>query len=91
MAEDAITLIDIRNPAEHELGTIPDAIPIPLAHLRSRLSELSTTKPIVVHCASGWRSSVAASLLRAQRFNKVSDLVGGYNAWVNARASIQHR
>ncbi|MGV9747505.1 rhodanese-like domain-containing protein, partial [Rhodococcus zopfii] len=38
-------------------------------------------KPIVVHCAGGWRSSVAASLLRAQGFENVSDLTGGYNAW----------
>ncbi|MGN0124086.1 MAG: rhodanese-like domain-containing protein, partial [Rhodococcus sp. (in: high G+C Gram-positive bacteria)] len=41
-------------------------------------------KPIVVHCAGGWRSSVAASLLRAQGFGNVTDLLGGYNAWAES-------
>jgi rhodanese-related sulfurtransferase len=47
---------------------------------------LPTGKPIVVHCAGGWRSSVAASLLRAQGFDQVWDLAGGYNAWLAAHA-----
>ncbi|MDI9947586.1 MBL fold metallo-hydrolase [Rhodococcus sp. IEGM 1305] len=80
-ADDAITLVDIRNPAERDFGVIPGAIPVPLAQLRSRAQELPTGKPIVVHCAGGWRSSVAASLLRARGIERVSDLVGGYNAW----------
>jgi hydroxyacylglutathione hydrolase len=87
LAEDAVTLIDIRNPGELQNGVIPGAIHIPLAQLRVRANELPTDKPIVVHCASGWRSSVAASLLRAQGFRQVSDLVGGYNAWSRAHAA----
>ena len=86
LAEDAVILIDIRNPGEVELGRIPGSINIPLAQLRARLDMLPTDKPIVVHCAGGWRSSVAASLLRAQGFDNVSDLAGGYNAWVDAHA-----
>ncbi len=85
--EDAVTLIDIRNPGEREFGVIPAAMPMPLAQLRVRLSEVPTDKPIVVHCASGWRSSVAASLLRAQGFQRVSDLAGGYTAWVQAHTA----
>ncbi|WP_102145748.1 MBL fold metallo-hydrolase [Mycobacterium hubeiense] len=86
LADDAVTLIDIRNPRELEFGVIPGATHIPLAQLRSRLDEIPTDKPIVVHCAGGWRSSVAASLLRAQGFGGVSDLAGGYNAWADAHA-----
>ena len=86
LAEDAAILIDIRNPAEVALGSIPGAIHVPLAQLRARLDLLPTDRPIVVHCAGGWRSSVAASLLRAQGFERVSDLTGGYNAWVEAHA-----
>jgi hydroxyacylglutathione hydrolase len=52
---------------------------------------VSTAKPIVVHCASGWRSSVAASLLREHGFENVADLAGGYNAWVRAGASRASR
>ncbi|KUI16081.1 sulfurtransferase [Mycobacterium lehmannii] len=83
-----VTLIDIRNPGEREAGGIPGSIHIPLAQLRNRMSEVPTDKPIVVHCAGGWRSSVAASLLRANGFRKVSDLLGGYAAWVDAHATV---
>lgn len=88
LADDAVTLIDIRNPGERESGTIPGATPIPLAQLRTRLADVPSDKPIVVHCAGGWRSSVAASLLRAQGFDNVSDLAGGYNAWADAHAAV---
>lgn len=84
LAVDGVTLVDIRNPGEREFGTIEGAVPIPLAQLRTRLEQVPTDKPIVVHCAGGWRSSVAASLLRAQGFDRVSDLLGGYDAWSEA-------
>jgi rhodanese-related sulfurtransferase len=87
LAEDAVTLIDVRNPGELESGVIPGAVHIPLAQLRLRVTEVPTGKPIVVHCAGGWRSSVAASLLRANNFGQVSDLLGGYNAWVDAHVT----
>jgi hydroxyacylglutathione hydrolase len=87
LADDAVTLVDIRNPGERESGAIPGSIPIPLAQLRARLEQVPVGKPIVVHCAGGWRSSVAASLLRAQGFENVTDLLGGYNAWVDSRLS----
>ncbi len=86
LTEDAVAVIDIRNPGEVELGSIPGALHMPLAQLRTRFDEVPTAKPIVVHCAGGWRSSVAASLLRAQGFENVSDLEGGYNAWADAHA-----
>jgi rhodanese-related sulfurtransferase len=81
LAEDAVILVDIRNPGEVEQGRIPGAVNIPLAQLRNRLDMLPSDRPIVVHCAGGWRSSVAASLLRAHGFDNVADLEGGYNAW----------
>lgn len=86
LAEDAVLLVDIRNPGEVEQGRIPGSVHIPLAQLRNRLDLLPTDKPIVVHCAGGWRSSVAASLLRAEGFDDVSDLKGGYNAWLDTHA-----
>jgi rhodanese-related sulfurtransferase len=59
--------------------------------LRLRTDEIPVGKPIIVHCAGGWRSSVAASLLRANGIDQVSDLIGGYNAWVDAHASVLQR
>ncbi|MBJ7385717.1 MAG: MBL fold metallo-hydrolase [Mycolicibacterium sp.] len=82
----AVTLIDIRNPGERESGAIPGSMHIPLAQLRLHVADVPTDKPIVVHCAGGWRSSVAASLLRVNGVEQVSDLLGGYNAWASARA-----
>jgi hydroxyacylglutathione hydrolase len=88
LPDDEVTLIDVRNPGERELGAIPGSLNIPLAQLRVRLDEVPADKPIVVHCAGGWRSSVAASLLRANGFNEVSDLAGGYAAWAQANATV---
>lgn len=84
LADEAVTLVDIRNSGERESGAIPGSIAVPLALLRTRLDQVPTGKPIVVHCAGGRRSSVAASLLRAQGFDNVTDLLGGYNAWADA-------
>jgi glyoxylase-like metal-dependent hydrolase (beta-lactamase superfamily II)/rhodanese-related sulfurtransferase len=88
LADGAVTLIDIRNPGERENRAIPGSIHLPLAQLRTRLAEVPADRPIVVHCAGGWRSSVAASLLRANGFQRVSDLLGGYNAWADAHATV---
>ncbi|MGB6179776.1 MAG: rhodanese-like domain-containing protein, partial [Rhodococcus sp. (in: high G+C Gram-positive bacteria)] len=88
LTRDAVTLVDIRNPGERESGIIPGSLSIPLAQLRTRISELPTELPIVVHCAGGWRSSVAASLLRSQGVEGVSDLVGGYNAWADQHVGV---
>lgn len=76
-----IQLVDVRNPGEHALGSLPDSVSIPVGQLPGRLDELDPTRPTVVYCAGGYRSSVAASLLRANGFDDVSDIVGGYGAW----------
>ena len=74
-------LLDVRNPAELAEGTIPGALHIPLAQLSSRLAEIPAGLPVVAYCAGGYRSSVAASVLRRAGFADVSDLLGGYGAW----------
>lgn len=79
-----ISLVDIRNPGEVELGTIPGARHISLPSLLKRMNELEKDSPIVVFCAGGYRSSIASSLLKLHGFNDVSDVIGGYSAWVAA-------
>ncbi len=76
-----LQIVDVRNPGEVEAGAIPGAINIPVAQLTGRLDELDATVPTVVYCAGGYRSSVAASLLRQRGFVDVSDILGGYEAW----------
>ncbi|MGI9603645.1 MAG: rhodanese-like domain-containing protein [Acidimicrobiales bacterium] len=79
-----LQLIDIRNPGEIRLGSIDGAKPIPVGQLRGQLDGLDATAPTVVFCAGGYRSSVAASLLREAGFTDVSDIIGGYGAWITA-------
>ncbi|MDA4108480.1 rhodanese-like domain-containing protein [Mycolicibacterium holsaticum] len=82
-----LQIVDVRNPGEAAAGTIPNAIEIPVGQLPGRLSELDPAKPTVVYCAGGYRSSVAASLLRHNRFADVSDILGGFGAWAESRQS----
>jgi hydroxyacylglutathione hydrolase len=79
-----VRILDVRGPFELEEGTIPGAVTIPLAELVPRLDELDPDAPTVVYCAGGYRSSTAASVLRAAGFADVSDLLGGWSGWVSA-------
>ncbi|GLV49612.1 MBL fold hydrolase [Thermobispora bispora] len=79
-------LLDVRNVGEVALGAIEGALTIPLAELPRRLDEVPADRPVVVYCASGSRSSTAASLLRRAGRERVSDLIGGYQAWQDAHA-----
>ncbi len=83
-----VQLVDIRNAGEVEAGTVPGARHIPLAELARRARELDPTRPVLVFCAGGWRSSVGASLLRSRGFVDVSDILGGFGAWDRARATV---
>ena len=79
---DDLQVVDVRNPGEVEGGKIGDALAIPVGQLPARIDELDVTRPTVVYCAGGYRSSVAASLLRQRGFVDVSDVIGGYGAWM---------
>ncbi len=83
-ARPAPQLVDVRNPGETEDGVIPGAQEIPLPSLTDSLGSLDKTAPVITYCASGYRSLIAASLLRAAGFENVSDLLGGFGAWESA-------
>ncbi|MFC9729829.1 rhodanese-like domain-containing protein [Streptomyces roseolus] len=75
-------VIDVRNCGERgESGFIEGALHIALGELPRRLDEIPRDRPLVVHCAGGHRSSIAASLLRHKGFEDVSDVLGGWAAW----------
>ena len=80
-----LQLVDVRNPGEVQLGAIEGAIAIPVGQLPDRIDELDSARPTVVYCAGGYRSSVAASLLRTSGFGDVSDIIGGYGAWTEVQ------
>ena len=83
-----LQIVDVRNPGEVAAGTIPNAITIPVGQLPARLDELDASVPTVVYCAGGYRSWVAASLLRHNGFADVSDILGGYGAWDESHQSV---
>ena len=82
-----VQLVDVRNPGETVGGALPGAVNVPLASLLDRIDDLDPTIPTVVYCAGGYRSSVAASLLRSRGFTDVADILGGYDA-VAASAAV---
>ncbi len=86
-SDEEVQLVDVRQPGETADGVIDGAIEIPLTQLNERLGSLDASRPTVVYCAGGYRSSIAASRMRAAGFAKVSDLLGGYAAWSAAPAA----
>ncbi len=77
-------LIDVRAPGEWDAERIDGALNVPLSRMPERMHELPRDRRIVVHCASGYRSTIAAGLLQAAGFSHVADLVGGLGAWTSA-------
>jgi hydroxyacylglutathione hydrolase len=84
---DNFTIVDVRNNTEVQEGLIfSNAIAIPLPELRERLSEIPTNKPIMVHCAAGYRSAAASSIIAAQiRSVPVYDLGEAITSFQNAK------
>ena len=83
-----LQIVDVRGPGEVAGGAIPGAEHIQLPALVTRLGELDSSKPTVVYCAGGYRSSIAASTLRQRGFADVSDLLGGFGAWQSAGGDV---
>lgn len=73
-------ILDVREPAENEMGTIPGAINIRLGDLRSRLGELDKTRTYVTCCAVGLRGYLAERILKQNGF-KAYNLSGGWATW----------
>jgi rhodanese-related sulfurtransferase len=78
---DHIAVLDVREPGEVEAAAMDNSIRIPLGQLQNRTAELDASKLIVVHCKSGYRSSVATSILRRAGFRDIANLTGGFDAW----------
>ena len=79
-----LQVIDVRNDGEWSVRHLDGAVHIPVGQLRRRLGELNPSAPTVVYCAGGYRSSIAASVLRANGFVDVSDVLGGFEAVLQA-------
>jgi hydroxyacylglutathione hydrolase len=87
-APDPPLVVDVRAPGEWAERPIEAAINLPLSRLSEHMATLPHDRQIVVHCASGYRSAIAASLLQRAGFSNIADLVGGLPAW-EAATSVE--
>ncbi len=79
-----VCLLDVREPHELAISSLPGAVNLPLGQLAGRMSELDPTQEIVIFCKSGIRSARALEILLSAGFRKVRHLKGGINAWASA-------
>jgi glyoxylase-like metal-dependent hydrolase (beta-lactamase superfamily II)/rhodanese-related sulfurtransferase len=81
--------IDVRAPRERDQKYIAGSLGIPLNHLVEKLETLPKGRPLLVYCAGGYRSSIAASLLERNGFDHVCEIAGGMAGWEAANLPVQ--
>lgn len=80
--------VDVRAPGERKQKLIEGSLSVPLNHLMENLKSLPNDRPLLVYCAGGYRSSIAASLLQRAGFASVGELAGGIVAWESAKLAV---
>jgi hydroxyacylglutathione hydrolase len=81
--------IDVRAPREREQKYIAGSLSVPLNHLTENVGKLPKDRPLLVYCAGGYRSSIAASLLQRSGFDHVGEIAGGIAGWEAAKLPVQ--
>ena len=89
MRRGQVTVVDVRGHSEWEAGHLPNAENIPVGYLSERLDEIPRDTPVAVHCQTGARSAIAASILGARGFTNVANLTGGFAAWKAAGEAVE--
>jgi rhodanese-related sulfurtransferase len=80
-AGEGVVVVDVREAWEHALGSLPNAVHIPVRDLVVRLAELDPEKPYVLYCHHGMRSLNAVVALAERGFRRVRSLRGGIDRW----------
>lgn len=75
-------VLDVRTPQEYAEGHVPGAVNVPHDQLASRLAEVPKDKDMVLYCKSGRRAGIAADLLAAAGYTRLSHLEGDMPAWI---------
>lgn len=83
------TLLDVRSRAEWDAGHVPGAVHVPLGELAQRQAEVPTSGTVVVHCQTGSRAAIAASLLQRLGKTNVVKMEGGYSGWQAAGQPVE--
>ncbi len=81
-------VLDIRNPREWSAKHIDGSVNIPLNHLQERIGEIPRDRRLAVHCAGGYRSSIAASILHQYGLTQLMEMAGGLAAWEAAQLPV---
>lgn len=81
-------VLDVRSRREWDAKHIPESLNIPLNHLRERLVEIPRGRRIAIHCAGGYRSSIAAGILQQSGVTGILEMAGGFTAWEAARLPV---
>ncbi|QEG43725.1 MBL fold metallo-hydrolase [Roseimaritima ulvae] len=79
-----LTVLDVRSPEEWESGHVPGAEHCFVGDMRSRITGMEKDRCFATYCASGYRASIAASLMKSRGFENVSSVPGSWSAWTAA-------
>ncbi|WP_372724503.1 rhodanese-like domain-containing protein [Novipirellula sp.] len=85
-----LSLVDVRSPSEWESGHLPGAEHHFIGDMRERITGLDKSKRYATYCASGYRASIASSLMQSRGFQQVANIPGSYGAWTAAGYEVEH-
>ena len=85
----SLQVVDVRSPGEWKKGHVPGARHIFLPELGKRMGELDRNKPTAVYCGSGYRASIATSIMKTQGFDELWNVPGSWEAWKKAKLPIE--
>jgi len=85
-----VLVLDVRRDDEWNAGHVPGAQHIPLPHLEERLDELDRNRRVAVYCGSGYRASIAASILQRKGCGDVINVPGSWAAWSSAQLPVEN-
>lgn len=85
----SLQIVDVRSPNEWKRGHVPGARHIFVPEVKNRLGELDRSKPTAVYCGSGYRSSIAGSILKSAGFNDLWNVPGSWEAWTKAKLPVE--
>jgi glyoxylase-like metal-dependent hydrolase (beta-lactamase superfamily II)/rhodanese-related sulfurtransferase len=89
LEDGSMEVLDVRREGEYQTGHIEGADWHPLDRFKAALPEINKGKPVAVHCAGGYRSLIAISLLQRAGCHNVVDVIGGFDAWKKADLSVE--
>ena len=85
----SLQVVDVRSPGEWKKGRVPGAHHIFVPELANRMNELDPNKPTAIYCGSGYRASIATSILKSQGFSELWNVPGSWEAWKKAKLPVE--